>query len=53
MPADLRWRHHCVLEPYCYAFRERLITNLSEVIVPAEAKARELRAVPPPAGAGN
>jgi uncharacterized protein YjbI with pentapeptide repeats len=49
MFADLRRRHHWVLEPYCYASPERLIADLSEqVIVPAEARARELRGALPP-----
>jgi hypothetical protein len=49
MFVDLKRRYHWVLEPYCYASRERLIADLSEeVIVPAEAKARELRGVSPP-----
>jgi hypothetical protein len=46
---DLKRRYHWVLEPYCYASPERLIADLSErVIVPAEAKARELLGVSPP-----
>jgi uncharacterized protein YjbI with pentapeptide repeats len=49
MFVDLKRRYPWVLEPFCYASPERLIANLSErVIVPAEAKARELRGVPPP-----
>ncbi len=49
MFVDLKRRYHWVLEPYCYASRERLIANLGEqVIRPAEAKARELRGVLPP-----
>ena len=49
MFVDLRRRYHWVLEPYSYASPERLIADLSEgVIVPAEAKARELRGVSPP-----
>jgi hypothetical protein len=49
MFVDLKRRYHWVLEPYCYASGERLIADLSErVIIPAEAKARELRAVSPP-----
>jgi hypothetical protein len=49
MFVDLRSRHHWVLEPYSYASPERLIADLSErVIAPAEAKAQELRGVPPP-----
>jgi uncharacterized protein YjbI with pentapeptide repeats len=51
MFVDLKRRHHWVLEPYRYASPERLIADLSErVIVPAEAKARELRGVSPPTG---
>jgi hypothetical protein len=51
MYVDLKRRYHWVLEPYCYASPERLIADLSEqVIVPAEAKARELRGVSPPTG---
>jgi hypothetical protein len=46
---DLRIRHHWVLEPYRYAAPDRLIADLGEhVIVPAEAKARELQGVCPP-----
>jgi uncharacterized protein YjbI with pentapeptide repeats len=49
MLVDLKRRHHWVLEPYCYASPERLLADLSErVIVPAEAKALELRGVSPP-----
>ena len=48
MFGDLRL-YPWVLEPYRYASPERLIADLSErVIVPAEAKARELRGVSPP-----
>jgi hypothetical protein len=48
MFADLRL-YPWVLEPYRYASPERLITDLRErVILPAEAKARELRGVSPP-----
>jgi hypothetical protein len=50
MLADLRRRYHWVLEPYCYVSPDRLIADLSKVIVPAEAKARELRGVSPPTG---
>jgi hypothetical protein len=51
MFVDLTRRHHWLLEPYRYASPERLIADLSErVIVPAEAKVRELRGVPPPTG---
>ena len=51
MFVDLRKRYHWVLEPYRYASPERLIADLSErVIIPAEAKARELRGVAPPTG---
>ena len=51
MFVDLRTRYHWVLEPHCYASRELLIADLSElVIIPAEAKARELRGVVPPTG---
>jgi hypothetical protein len=51
MFVDLKRRYHWVLEAYCYASRERLIADLTErVIVPAEAKAGELRGVPPPTG---
>jgi hypothetical protein len=51
MFVDLRTRYHWVLEPYCYASPERLMDGLSEqVIVPAEAKARELRGLSPPTG---
>jgi hypothetical protein len=47
---DLRRRYRWVLEPYRYASPERLIADLGErVIDPAEAKARELRALPSPA----
>jgi hypothetical protein len=44
------WTHTVpVLEPYCYASPERLTADLSaQVIRPAEAKARELRALSPP-----
>jgi hypothetical protein len=46
---DLKGRYPWVLEPYRYASPERLIADLSEqVIVPAKAKARELRGVSPP-----
>jgi hypothetical protein len=38
-------RYGWVLKPYCYASQERLIADLSEVIVRAEDKARELRGV--------
>jgi hypothetical protein len=49
MFVDLRTRYAWVLEPHCYASPERLIADLSErVIVPAEAKARELRGISPP-----
>jgi hypothetical protein len=48
MFVDLKRRYHWVLEPFCYASRERLIADLSEVIVPAEAKAQELQGVSPP-----
>jgi hypothetical protein len=49
MSVDLRRRYHWVLEPYCYASQEQLVADLSEqVIVPAEAKALELRGVSPP-----
>ena len=49
MFVDLKRRYHWVLEPYRYASPERLIADLSErVIVPAEAKAHELRGVSPP-----
>jgi hypothetical protein len=49
MFVDLKKRYHWMLEPYRYAFPERLIADLSEqVIIPAEAKARELRGVAPP-----
>jgi hypothetical protein len=49
MFVDLRIRHHWVLDPYRYASPDRLIADLREhVIVPAEAKARELRGVCPP-----
>jgi hypothetical protein len=45
MLADLKQKHHWILEPYCYTFPECLIANLGErVIGPAEAKAHELRA---------
>jgi Pentapeptide repeats (8 copies) len=48
MFADLRL-YPWVLEPYRYASPERLITDLRErVILPAEAKAIELRGVSPP-----
>jgi uncharacterized protein YjbI with pentapeptide repeats len=51
MSVDLKRRYHWVLEPYCYASAERLIADLSgRMIVPAEAKARELRGVSPPTG---
>jgi hypothetical protein len=51
MFVDLRTRYHWVLQPFCYASPERLIADLRErVIVPAEAKARELRGVSPPTG---
>ena len=51
MFVDLRRRHHWVLEPHSYASPEQLIADLSEQeIVPAEAKARELRGVSPPTG---
>jgi hypothetical protein len=49
MLVDLKRRHHWVLEPYCYASPEPLITDLSALIVPAEAKALELRGLSPPA----
>ena len=46
---DLKTRYRWVLEPYRYASPERLHADLSDrVIVPAEAKARELRGVSPP-----
>jgi uncharacterized protein YjbI with pentapeptide repeats len=49
MFVDLKTRYHWVLEPHRYASLERLIADLSErVIVPAEAKALELRGVFPP-----
>jgi hypothetical protein len=49
MFVDLRKRHHWVLEPYRYASRNGLIADLSEhVIVPAEAKARELQGTSTP-----
>lgn len=44
LKADYRW----VLETYSYASPERLIADLSKVIGPAEAKAKELRGVSPP-----
>jgi hypothetical protein len=51
MFVDLKRRYHWVLEPHCYASPEGLMTDLSErVIVPAEAKARELRGVSPTTG---
>jgi hypothetical protein len=41
--------YRCMLEPYRYASLEQLMADLSErVIVPAEAKALELRGVSPP-----
>jgi hypothetical protein len=49
MFVDLKTRYRWVLEPYRYASPEQLIADLSEqVIVPGEAKARELRGVSPP-----
>jgi hypothetical protein len=48
MFVDLETRYGWVLKPYCYASPERLIADLSEVIVRAEAKALELRGVCPP-----
>jgi hypothetical protein len=48
MFVDLKARYRWVLEPYSYASPERLIANLSAVIAPAEAKARELRGLLPP-----
>jgi len=49
MFVDLKARYHWVLEPYSYASPEQLIADLSaQVIVPAEAKARELRGASPP-----
>jgi hypothetical protein len=46
---DLKTRYRSVLEPYSYASPEQLMADLSErVIVPAEAKALELRGVSPP-----
>jgi hypothetical protein len=51
MLVDLKRRYHWVLEPYRYASPERLIADLTKgVIVPAEAKALELRGVSPPTG---
>jgi hypothetical protein len=51
MFVDLRTDYHWVLEPYCYASPEQLIADLREgVIVPAEAKALELRGVSPTTG---
>jgi hypothetical protein len=51
MLVDLKRRYHWVLEPYSYASRERLIADLSELVIgPAEAKARELRVVAPSTG---
>ena len=49
MFVDLRTRYRWVLEPYSYASPEQLMADLSErVIVPAEAKALELRGISPP-----
>jgi uncharacterized protein YjbI with pentapeptide repeats len=46
MFVDLRIRYHWVLEPFCYVSADRLIADLREhLVVPAEAKARELRGV--------
>jgi uncharacterized protein YjbI with pentapeptide repeats len=49
MFADLKTRYRWVLEPYTYASPKQLMADLSKrVIVPAEAKALELRGVAPP-----
>jgi hypothetical protein len=49
MFVDLKGRYPWVLEPYRYTSPKLLIANLSEqVIVPAEAKARQLRGFLPP-----
>jgi hypothetical protein len=47
MFVDLKRRYHWVLEPYRYASPELLIADLGAVILPAEAKAQELRGVSP------